>query len=223
MCYLWREHSVDDRQHMHGHNQSDISNAHRCNLLSKTTRFCAGHETRPVEGPMTCSSATPASRRPTSRCGCSGSCVAMASAPSWMRPTCAYGDAADAEMEAALRSCSIVVFVLTPDFARSSYCMKELCCYIGRCRTPSQPLRCAAGNTVCWKHSPLSTHHAAQQLLQCTTTSKRKRDIEPDCREQGLSSAARRLAPANQSSSVLPQCYTTPATRVNASSAASRT
>jgi TIR domain len=36
------------------------------------------------------------------------------------------GDDADAEMEAALRSCSFVVFVLTPDFLRSSYCMEEL-------------------------------------------------------------------------------------------------
>jgi TIR domain len=36
------------------------------------------------------------------------------------------GDAADAEMEAALRSCSIVVIVLTPDFVRSDYCMGEL-------------------------------------------------------------------------------------------------
>ena len=36
------------------------------------------------------------------------------------------GEAADAEMEAALRSCSIVVAVLTPDFLRSSYCMREL-------------------------------------------------------------------------------------------------
>lgn len=29
-------------------------------------------------------------------------------------------------MEAALRSCSIVVVVLTPDFVRSTYCMREL-------------------------------------------------------------------------------------------------
>lgn len=36
------------------------------------------------------------------------------------------GEAADVEMEAALRSCSIVVVVLTPDFLRSSYCMAEL-------------------------------------------------------------------------------------------------
>ena len=36
------------------------------------------------------------------------------------------GDAADVEMEAALRSCSIVVVVLTPDYLRSSYCMAEL-------------------------------------------------------------------------------------------------
>jgi TIR domain len=36
------------------------------------------------------------------------------------------GDAADAEMEAALRSCSIVMVVLTLDFVRSSYCMEEL-------------------------------------------------------------------------------------------------
>jgi TIR domain len=36
------------------------------------------------------------------------------------------GQAADAEMEAALRSCSIVVAVLTPDFLRSCYCMREL-------------------------------------------------------------------------------------------------
>ena len=35
-------------------------------------------------------------------------------------------DGADAEMEAAVRSCSIVVFVLTTDFVRSSYCMREL-------------------------------------------------------------------------------------------------
>jgi TIR domain len=36
------------------------------------------------------------------------------------------GDAAGAEMEAALRSCSIVVVVLTSDFVRSAYCMEEL-------------------------------------------------------------------------------------------------
>jgi TIR domain len=36
------------------------------------------------------------------------------------------GEAADVEMEAALRSCSIVVAVLTPDFLRSPYCMAEL-------------------------------------------------------------------------------------------------
>ena len=36
------------------------------------------------------------------------------------------GDAAGPEMEAAVRSCSIVVIVLTPDFVRSSYCMREL-------------------------------------------------------------------------------------------------
>jgi TIR domain len=36
------------------------------------------------------------------------------------------GDAAAAETEAALRSCSIVVVVLTPDFVRSSDCMEEL-------------------------------------------------------------------------------------------------
>ena len=36
------------------------------------------------------------------------------------------GDAADAEMESALRGCSIVVAVLTADFLRSSYCMQEL-------------------------------------------------------------------------------------------------
>jgi TIR domain len=36
------------------------------------------------------------------------------------------GAAADVEMEAALRTCSIVVVVLTPDFLRSSYCMDEL-------------------------------------------------------------------------------------------------
>jgi TIR domain len=36
------------------------------------------------------------------------------------------GDAADEEMEAAVRSCSVVVVVLTPDYLRSSYCMKEL-------------------------------------------------------------------------------------------------
>jgi TIR domain len=36
------------------------------------------------------------------------------------------GDAAGPEMEAALRSCSIVVIVLTADFVRSEYCMKEL-------------------------------------------------------------------------------------------------
>jgi TIR domain len=36
------------------------------------------------------------------------------------------GDAADVDMEAALRSCSIVVAVLTPAFLRSSYCMDEL-------------------------------------------------------------------------------------------------
>ena len=36
------------------------------------------------------------------------------------------GDAADAEMEAALRSCSIVVAVLTPDYLRSAYCLEEL-------------------------------------------------------------------------------------------------
>jgi TIR domain len=35
-------------------------------------------------------------------------------------------DAADAEMEAAVRSCSIVVFVLTRDFVHSSYCLREL-------------------------------------------------------------------------------------------------
>ena len=35
-------------------------------------------------------------------------------------------DAADVEMEAALRSCSIVVFLLTHDFLGSSYCMEEL-------------------------------------------------------------------------------------------------
>jgi TIR domain len=37
-----------------------------------------------------------------------------------------YCDAANAEMEAAVRSCSIVVFVLTLDFVRSTYCMEEL-------------------------------------------------------------------------------------------------
>ena len=36
------------------------------------------------------------------------------------------GDAADVEVEAALRSCSIVVVVLTPDYLRSFYCMAEL-------------------------------------------------------------------------------------------------
>ena len=36
------------------------------------------------------------------------------------------GDAAGPDMEAALRSCSIVVIVLTPDFVRSSFCMREL-------------------------------------------------------------------------------------------------
>lgn len=36
------------------------------------------------------------------------------------------GDAADVEREAALRSCSIVVAVLTPDYLRSAYCMLEL-------------------------------------------------------------------------------------------------
>jgi TIR domain len=36
------------------------------------------------------------------------------------------GDAAGPEMEAALRGCSIVVIVLTSDFVRSAYCMKEL-------------------------------------------------------------------------------------------------
>jgi TIR domain len=35
-------------------------------------------------------------------------------------------DAAGPEMEAALRSCSIVVVVLTLDFVRSTYCMEEL-------------------------------------------------------------------------------------------------
>lgn len=36
------------------------------------------------------------------------------------------GDVADAEMEAALRTCSIVVVVLTPDYLRSAYCLEEL-------------------------------------------------------------------------------------------------
>lgn len=35
------------------------------------------------------------------------------------------GDAADTEMEAATRTCHVVVAVLTPDFVRSSYCMEE--------------------------------------------------------------------------------------------------
>ena len=37
-----------------------------------------------------------------------------------------YGDAAGAEMEATLRSCSIVAVVLTTDFVRSTYCLQEL-------------------------------------------------------------------------------------------------
>jgi TIR domain len=36
------------------------------------------------------------------------------------------GDEADVVMESALRSCSIVVAVLTADFVRSKYCMQEL-------------------------------------------------------------------------------------------------
>lgn len=36
------------------------------------------------------------------------------------------GDAADVGMEAALRSCSIVVVVLTHDYLCSAYCMEEL-------------------------------------------------------------------------------------------------
>ena len=36
------------------------------------------------------------------------------------------GDAAGPEMEFALRSCSIVVIVLTPDFVCSPYCIEEL-------------------------------------------------------------------------------------------------
>ena len=36
------------------------------------------------------------------------------------------GEAADVRMEAALRSCRVVVAVLTPAFLRSSYCMEEL-------------------------------------------------------------------------------------------------
>ena len=73
------------------------------------------------------------------------------------------GDAADVEMEAALRSCSIVVFVLTHDFLRSSYCMEEL--HWALHPTESHPPlhesaaeHAAAGSTACQPaHSPRVT------------------------------------------------------------------
>ena len=65
------------------------------------------------------------------------------------------GDAADAEMEAARRTCSIVVVVLTPDFLCSSYCMGEL----HWAQHPTQ------------SHRPLRQSHAASAALQSATGS----------------------------------------------------
>ena len=82
------------------------------------------------------------------------------------------GDAADVEMEAVLRSCSIVVFVLTPDFACSSYCMDELHWALH----PAQPqqqeragtaaaLQSAAGSTQQQPQSRQKTQQGSKQPL----------------------------------------------------------
>ena len=65
------------------------------------------------------------------------------------------GDAADVEMEAALRSCSVVVVVLTPEYLHSSYCMEELHWALH----PLQP------------HPPLLQKNAAPALQQLAARS----------------------------------------------------
>ena len=42
------------------------------------------------------------------------------------RTVCRYGDRAPAEMESALRGASVVLVVVTTDFLRSKFCLKEL-------------------------------------------------------------------------------------------------
>jgi TIR domain len=87
------------------------------------------------------------------------------------------GDAADAEMQAALRSCSIVVIVLTPDFLRSPYCMSELRWALHPCEPhpslvqrstgPDQQLSAggSAGNRQVQLHSAALQHGRAPPLV----------------------------------------------------------
>ena len=77
-----------------------------------------------------------------------------------------YCDAAGAEMEAAVRGCSIVVVVLTPDYLCSAYCLEELHWALHPAQPhPVQPgkpsaRQPAAGSTA--EHLP-DRHQATQQ------------------------------------------------------------
>jgi TIR domain len=84
------------------------------------------------------------------------------------------GDAADAEMEAALRSCSIVVVVLTPDYLQSSYCMEELHWALHPLQL-HPPLKKSAAEPALQQLAAGSTPKASAQLQQSTT----QRDKEP--------------------------------------------
>ena len=72
-----------------------------------------------------------------------------------------YGDAADVEMEATLRSCSIVVVVLTPDYLRSSYCLQELHWALHPCQPQQQ--QAAADGVLQQPHWSQSTTQRSRE------------------------------------------------------------
>ena len=74
-----------------------------------------------------------------------------------------YGDAADVEMEATLRSCSIVVIVLTPDYVHSSYCLQELHWALHP-RQP-HPQQAAAGGPLQHPGQWTTTQHGSEPPL----------------------------------------------------------
>lgn len=84
------------------------------------------------------------------------------------------GDAADVEMEAALRSCGIVVVVLTPDYLKSSYCMEELRWALNPLQ-PHPPLLQKSAGPALQQQAAGSTPGPQAQRQHSTT----QRDQEP--------------------------------------------